>query len=202
MADGGGEKVHGDEGESSGDACSQHPPSRPLFAGYRGSRRRRIGSLDLSGNFGLQWPGSISHRSDEAVADPGDGFYIPGRGCRVTQRVAEFLDRFVQSVVKVDKDVRGPKALPEFIAGEYLAGTFQEHTQEQQWLLWQPEFGPIPAQLPGLEIELKEAKANYFLGRRNRHVASSVHQRELSLASAGKACIAFHNDARTGDNFV
>ena len=105
-------------------------------------------------------------------------------------------------MVKVDKDVRGPKALPQFVAGEYLAGAFQEHSQELQRLLRQPEFRPIPAQLPGFEIELKEAKANYVLGRRNRHLASSVHQRELSLASAGKTCIAFHNYARAGDNFA
>ena len=138
----------------------------PATAGAAG---RGAGLVDLCGNFGLQQPGSVFHRSDEAVADAGDGFYVARRGCRVTQRVAEFLDGFVESVVKVDKDVGGPKALPEFVAGEYLAGAFQEHSQELQRLLRQPEFRPIPAQLPGFEIELKEAKANYVLGRRNRH---------------------------------
>ena len=92
--------------------------------------------------------------------------------------------------------------MPEFVAGDYLAGAFQEHSQELQRLLRQPEFRPIPAQLPGFEIELKEAKANHVLGRRNRHSASSLHQRELSLASAGKPCIAFHKPARPGDNFA
>jgi hypothetical protein len=92
--------------------------------------------------------------------------------------------------------------LPQFVAGEYLAGAFQQHSQQLQWLLRQPEFRPIPAQLPGFEIELKEAKANYILGRRNRHLASSQHQRELSLASAGKACIAFATISGQGYNFA
>ena len=83
--------------------------------------------------------------------------------------------------------------MPEFVASDDLTGAFEEHRQDLQWLLWQPQFGPVPAQLPGFEIELKEAKANYVLGRRNSHLASSVHQRELSLASAGKACNLFHN---------
>ena len=83
--------------------------------------------------------------------------------------------------------------MPKFVASEYLTGAFEQHCQDLQWLLRQPQFRAIPAQLPGFEIELKEAKANYVLGRRNRHLASSVHQRELSLASAEKACILFHN---------
>jgi hypothetical protein len=55
--------------------------------------------------------------------------------------------------------------LPEFVAGEYLTGAFEEHSQDLQRLLRQAEFCAIPAQLPGLEIQLKESKANYVLGR-------------------------------------
>jgi hypothetical protein len=61
--------------------------------------------------------------------------------------------------------------LPEFFAGQHLTGAFEEHSQELKWLLRQPEIRPIPAKLPGFEIELKEAKANDVLGRRNRHSA-------------------------------
>jgi hypothetical protein len=68
--------------------------------------------------------------------------------------------------------------LPQFVARDYLTGAFEEHSQELQRLLRQPEFRAIPAQLPGFEIELKEAKANYVLSRRNRHCSPSPHQRK------------------------
>jgi hypothetical protein len=72
-------------------------------------------------------------------------------------------------VIEVDKDVGGPEALAEFVAGDDLTGALEEDGQELQRLLGQGEFGPVPAELAGLEIELKEAKVNDGLRRRNRH---------------------------------
>ena len=180
--------------------AASDPPSRSLFTSYR---RCRGGALDLYGNFGLQRPGSISHRSDKAVANPRDGFDVARRGCRVTQGVAELLDGLVQSVVKVDKDVRGPKALLKFVASEYLTGAFEQDCQDLQWLLGQPQFRPIPAQLSGFEIELKEAKANYILGRRNRHsrILRPPARTEFSIRRL-RPVSRFYNYAWTGDNFA
>ena len=77
-------------------------------------------------------------------------------------------------------------------------GAFEEHSKKLQRLLRQPEFCAIPAELAGFGIQLKEAKANHVLRRRNRHFVPSLYQREMSLAPATKPCIAFHEPARPG----
>ena len=86
------------------------PPARCLFAQSAGSCRRRNGLVgqprrDLYLRFLLQRPYSVSYRGDDEVAHAGDGFDVARGACRVTQRVAQFLDGFVEAVVKVDKDV-------------------------------------------------------------------------------------------------
>jgi hypothetical protein len=75
------------------------------------------------------------------------------------------LDRFVEAVVKIDEHVGGPQTLPEFFPGKYFPRTFEQHSQQLQRLLRQPQLAAVPAQLACFQVELKQAKANHVLGR-------------------------------------
>jgi hypothetical protein len=90
-------------------------------------------------------------------------------------------------VVEVDKDVGGPEALAEFVAGDDLTGALEKQCEELQRLLGQGEFGPVPAELAGFEVELKEAKVNHGLRRRNRQSKppSAAARTEFSICAEG-----------------
>jgi hypothetical protein len=173
-------------GAGDGDDGAGSRGDEPLAPGLgAGSGGDRVGSLSRNFQFRLQLqrPGSVSYRGDEAIADTGDGLDVAGRGGRVPEGVAKFLDGLVEAVIEVDKDVGGPEALAEFVAGDDFAGALEEQSQELQRLLRQGEFGPVPAELPGFEIELKEAKVNHGLRRRNRQCKppSAAARTEFSI---------------------
>ena len=68
----------------------------------------------------------LIRKRDEAITNPRNRFNVTRRVCRVSQRVAQFLDGFIQAVVEIDEYVGWPKALSEFLASDDLAGSLQK----------------------------------------------------------------------------
>ena len=126
--------------------------------------------------------GAAGYRSDEAVSDAGDGFDVARGVGRVAERVAKFLNGFIEGVIEVDEDVGGPEALTEMLAGDDVAGGFNENGQELKRLLRQPDPGSVSGESRRLEVELEEAEADRLLGWRNGHSAPPYIRENSSLA--------------------
>ena len=70
----------------------------------RGSSRRR-GEVRVRVDLG--------DVGDEAVAAPGDGFDKSRALRRIAQRLADLVDRLVETMIEIDEGIRGPESAPD-----------------------------------------------------------------------------------------
>jgi hypothetical protein len=90
---------------------------------------------------------------------------VTRRACRIAESIAEFLDRFVQSVIEINKNIGRPEAFPEFLTRDDLPWAFEEQRQGLNWLLRQPNLHSVLRELPGPEIQFEKAKADRIFDR-------------------------------------
>ncbi len=83
---------------------------------------------------------------------------------RIIQRRPQPLHGVVQALLKVHKGVGWPELLLQFLSGDGLAGTMQEHGQDFHRLPLQPDLHAFFAEFPSLRIKLEHAKTE---SRRN-----------------------------------
>ena len=69
------------------------------------------------------------HRTYEAIPPARQGFDKTGIVRAVTERFAQFVDGFVESVLEVDEGVGGPEPVLQLFAGDHLAWPFKEYRQ-------------------------------------------------------------------------
>ena len=84
-------------------------------------------------------------------------------------------------MVEVDNGVVRPEPLLDFLAGDDLVPTFNQHSQNLEWLFPQNDpalaFGPNGAQLTRLQVKFKPSKANATQQTRFRdHIKQSVDE--------------------------
>jgi len=65
---------------------------------------------------------------------PGKGFNKAGDIGRVAQSPAQALNRRVQVVFEIDKSLRRPKSLTQFLSRHDLARVFQQCCKNLDWL--------------------------------------------------------------------
>jgi hypothetical protein len=105
---------------------------------------------------------------DEAIAAPRDGLDESGCIGRVTEGVAQSLDRGVQPVFEIDECVGRPEAIAQLFPCDRLSPAFEQHCQDAKGLLAKINRRPVPAQLPGARVQLELAKPDARLGRQER----------------------------------
>lgn len=102
----------------------------------------------------------LVHRGNEAISNPRNRFDVAGRACRIAESVAKLLDGFVQPVIEVDEDIRGPETSPQFVTRDDLARPLQQNREDLNWLLRQANPRAVLRELAGAWIELEKSEAN------------------------------------------
>ena len=82
------------------------------------------------------------------VAAAGDGFDETRILRRISQRLADLADRFVETVIKIHDRLR-PKLAMQFLPGHQLARLVQQHRQQLKRLLLQPDAFAVLGEFAG-----------------------------------------------------
>jgi len=101
-----------------------------------------------------------SHVSDEAVTAASYRLNKTRILRRIAQRLTDFIDRFVESVVEVHDSVGGPKFRLEFLTRYHLAHALEQHRQDLKRLLLQFDLQAFPAQFARSKINLESPEAD------------------------------------------
>jgi hypothetical protein len=70
----------------------------------------------------------------EAVASPGDRFHKARTLRGIAEGFPDFVDRFVEPVVKIHESVCGPQTFLKFLPSYNLSGALKEHFEEAKGL--------------------------------------------------------------------
>ena len=128
------------------------------------------------------------NRCQKSIAAPGHSFDKRWIFCRVAQSIAQPADRGVQAVIKIDKGVRRPKLLLQFIADNDLTRSFDQSKQYLERLFLQPYPRTVATKFPRPQIHFERTKADrrqlVRTGYRHCHPASITDSNTLRLDSA------------------
>jgi hypothetical protein len=97
--------------------------------------------------------------SDKAVAATRNSFHEAGAGGGVTERLTDFVDRFIESVVKVHEGVGRPEFFLKFLARYDFAVVLEQHHQDSKRLFLKPGSQTMFPQLARLEIQFEGSKS-------------------------------------------
>jgi hypothetical protein len=77
----------------------------------------------------------------------------------VAQRLAHPVNGLIEAAVEIDGGI-GPKPIPEFFAGNDLAGVFERESQGMEGLVLKLNLAPLLEQFSGDQVGFEGAKAN------------------------------------------
>jgi hypothetical protein len=80
----------------------------------------------------------------------------------VVERLAQFFDGGVETVLEIDESVLRPEAVAKFFASDDYAGTLDQNGQDFDGLAVQVELVPEFEEFTGLGIELESSEADYL----------------------------------------
>jgi hypothetical protein len=95
---------------------------------------------------------------DEAVTAARQGLDKTGAFRGISQRFADLVDRYIQSLIEINKCVAGPDLVPKLVAGDDSAVLFQQRSEYLEWLILQTNLRPILAKLPAREVGFEDSK--------------------------------------------
>ena len=107
---------------------------------------------------GIQRPIAL-YRRHESVATPGQRFDVDGVVGRVSQGLAQLVDGLVQALLIIHERAVGPKAPLEVLAGNDLAGLFEQRRQDLDWLFLHFQTDAVFGELASLRVELEYAES-------------------------------------------
>lgn len=117
-----------------------------------GRWRRLIGrrSIDAPHQF---------HRSNKAIAPPGESLNEPGAVCRIPKRLPQLRHRGIQTSFELDKRVIRPQTLAEDLAGYHFAAILKQDAENAEGLVLQFDSNAALPQFPrfGIQFEASEA---------------------------------------------
>jgi hypothetical protein len=96
---------------------------------------------------------------EESVTATRNRFYKTWTFCGVAEGLADFADRFVESVVEIDESVFGPEFFLKFLASYDLAGVLKQHSQCLEGLFLKANSQAVLPQLARAKIQLEYSKA-------------------------------------------
>src|SRR5258708_37173848 len=97
--------------------------------------------------------------SDKSVTPPAHGFDKSRFVRAVVERAPDLTDRGIQPVIEIDKNIRGPKLLLQFVAGNHLIRALQQKKERSKRTFLQWNTQPILAKLSGARIGFVNVKA-------------------------------------------
>jgi hypothetical protein len=80
--------------------------------------------------------------------------------CRIPQGLANFVHCGIQSMLKIDEGISGPKALSQLLPRDQLARTRKQRCKNLKGLFLKLESLPLPAQLAAAQISFVLTEAN------------------------------------------
>lgn len=114
-----------------------------LSCEFLAANRGCIGSFDLR---------------EEAVAATSNGFHKAGTLGGVVEGLTDFVDRFVEPVVEINKSVCGPELFLKFLASYDLAGVLKQHRQDLEGLFLKANSKAALVQLASAKIQFENPK--------------------------------------------
>jgi hypothetical protein len=92
---------------------------------------------------------------EEAVAATSNGFHKAGTLGGIAEGLADFADRFVETVVEINESVRGPKLFLEFLTSYDIAGVLKQQGQDLEGLFLKANSQTVLTQFAGPKIKLE-----------------------------------------------
>lgn len=127
--------------------------------------------------------GTATHRRNKAIPNPRNRLDIARRIRQIAQRVAKFLHRFIQAMIEINEHILRPQPLAKLLARNYFSRALQQHRQQLNRLLRQPDSCPALAKLTRSHIEFKKTEAEDVFSREHSHLAPRLErQHECSTA--------------------
>jgi len=132
---------------------------------------------------------------EEAVAATRNCFHKSRTLGGVAERITDFVDCFIDSVVEIHEGVYGPECFLKLLACYEVAVALKQHHQDFKWLFLKPDPQALLPQLARLEIQFEDSKSEwparltFFLhGEVNLRGKGVYHQTEF-------------DETKVGDNF-
>jgi len=100
------------------------------------------------------------YRGDEAITDARDGFNEALLVGGISQSAAEFFDRCVYAVLKINKSIRRPELRLQFFASNYLAGALQQQEKDFEGLAMKLEANSVLVKAPRTRVHGKIGEAD------------------------------------------
>jgi len=132
---------------------------------------------------------------DKAVTAARNGLDKARSISRVAQSFPQPLRGIVQTLFEVNKRIRGPDPLLQFLACDDLTGMLQQHLQEEEWLFLKFDLDTLSSQLSGTLVNLKEPETNQArpgstgcVHAREHPVEEGVYH-DLKKTGAGQVCV-------------
>src|SRR5216683_1607034 len=125
---------------------------------------------------------------DEAVAATRQGLYEARAFRGIVERFAEPHDGGVQAVIEVHEGITGPKVALQLFASDHFTAAFQKESEDLTGLFLELDADAMLAELPGAEVELKNAEAHRVDRQRGLvHVAIRGDVGEYSPSPRGSS---------------
>ena len=146
------------------------------------------------------WKGGTYDRRNETVSASRDRLHEARvLGC-IAQHFAQPHDGIVQSVVKIDKGIAGPKAIAQFFSCDNFARLLQQHDQNLERLLWKFDSESMFPELASLQIDFKNTEMQNPRNRRRATHGSgweySLRWRARSKLESESSILLVFNDKR------
>src|ERR1700677_129316 len=94
------------------------------------------------------WPHTLLYRRNKPVSDPWNCLNESRRLSGISQRIPQLLHRLIQPMIEVDKSIRRPKPLTQFVSRYHLARPLKQQGGHLNRLMGDPDPAAISAQLP------------------------------------------------------
>jgi hypothetical protein len=107
-----------------------------------------------------------SNARDEAVTVLGKSLDVERMLGGVIEGLTDLLDGFVEPLVKVHEGVVRPEAAAQFLAGDELAGTFQEGGEHLEGLFLEVNLTALLADFSRLKVSLESSETDQACGGR------------------------------------
>ena len=116
--------------------------------------------MDRSSRAGV----GLLDRNEESVAPPRKRFNEPRLMRGILQCLPQAVDDGIYAVFKLDDSPVGPESLVQFPACDHFTGVFQQHRQDLDGLIGNPNLYTVPPQFSGPNIRVRRTQ----IGPQNR----------------------------------
>jgi hypothetical protein len=96
---------------------------------------------------------------DEPIAPPRERLNKSGGISGIIQRLAQPIDRIIQSVVEVYESVLRPESFPQVFPRNHFARLFEQHGENLKWLILEPDSATVLEKFSGAEIDFEWSEA-------------------------------------------